>query len=151
LAFSDFMQLTQMVVQSFIRIIFTSQDAIFFWLIVLLLAMRSDHTRKTMEAWSGSSGYPAWQHTLWVVASGLTGGLAGSFLMVLVGINLADIKKINMPMALSDLIFISGVIMLNLLSFSFVKFYPLLPARAEVISGTFDPVSLQSSGPANRR
>ncbi|MGI6685727.1 MAG: PDZ domain-containing protein [Bacillota bacterium] len=87
----DFLQLTQMLVQSFMRIVFTSQDAIFFWLIVFLLAMQYSRMQKTKEAWFGRSPEPTWQPVLMAVASGLLGGLAGSFLMVFVGINLADI------------------------------------------------------------
>jgi hypothetical protein len=90
-SFNDFFQLTEMIIQSFIRIIFTSQDAVFFWLIVFFLAMQYDRMQKSKEAWFGSSGEPTWQHITMGVASGLIGGLVGSFLMVFVGINLADI------------------------------------------------------------
>lgn len=80
-----------MVVQSFMRIIFTSQDALFFWVVVFLLAMQYGRMQRSKEAWFGNLGEPVWQHTAKAVANGLIGGLAGSFLMVFVGINLADI------------------------------------------------------------
>lgn len=88
---ADFLQLTHMVIQSFIRIIFTSQDALLFWVIVFLLAMQYGRMQRTKEAWFGNLGEPVWQHTAKAVVSGLIGGLAGSFLMVLVGINLMDV------------------------------------------------------------
>ncbi|MEL7565989.1 MAG: PDZ domain-containing protein [Dehalobacterium sp.] len=88
---TDFLQLTHMIIQAFIRIIFTSQDALFFWVIVCLLAMQYGRMQKAKEAWFGNLGEPVWQHAVKAVASGLIGGLAGSFLMVFVGINLSDI------------------------------------------------------------
>ncbi|WP_148135180.1 PDZ domain-containing protein [Candidatus Formimonas warabiya] len=91
LLLEDFFQLVMMVLQSFFRMILFSQDALFFWLIVLLVAFQYRKMQQSKEAWFGISGEPVWPHIGAAVLSGLVGGLAGSFLMVFVGVNLADI------------------------------------------------------------
>lgn len=88
---ADFLQLVHMVLQAFASIIFSLQNGIFFWLIVLLVSMQYQRMQKSKEAWFGDSGEPVWQHTAAAAASGIAGGLAGSFLMIFVGIDLGDI------------------------------------------------------------
>lgn len=130
-SFADFLQLIYMIIQAFISILFTSQNALFFWVIVGFLTMQFVRMQKTKEAWFGNLGEPVWQQMGKTIVSGLIGGLAGSFLMVLVGINLSDIGLIWLwPLAIFLMLvhprficfaYAGGLISLSTIIFGFPK------------------------------
>jgi len=84
---SDLVTLAIMIVQAFASLLYSP----LFLGIVVLVGLQYHKIQRQKEALFGIKDEPIWQHILAAVGSGLVGGLAGSFLMVAVGISLTDI------------------------------------------------------------
>lgn len=131
LSLSELGELARMIVHSFLGMIFFSPQALFFWLVVFLLAMQYSRMQKARESWFGPAKEPIWSQIALAVGSGILGGLWGSFLMVLVGINLMDVGIIWLwPLAVFLMLlhprflcfsYAGGIISLSSLIFSFPR------------------------------
>jgi hypothetical protein len=84
---SEYVRLILLVVRTFTQLLYSPV----FLVIVLLVWFQYQKIQKQKEVLFNIKGEPVWRHTLTAVGSGLVGGLAGSILMVVLGISITDI------------------------------------------------------------
>jgi hypothetical protein len=84
---SEYIRLIVMVIRTFTQLLYSPV----FLVIVLLVWFQYQKIQKQKEALFNIKGEPVWQHTLAAVGSGLVGGLAGSILIVVLGISITNI------------------------------------------------------------
>ncbi|HLS89365.1 MAG TPA: PDZ domain-containing protein [Sphingobacteriaceae bacterium] len=81
-----FLELTRSILAVIPQILFQPGYALFFWLLMLLLAMQYRRVHQLEVRLYGRAREPIWRGLLTALGYGLLGGVAGSYLLVLTGV-----------------------------------------------------------------